>query len=55
MSENIILTIAEKHVTFNPVVKVKIIEPRKNNLRVLKSNPMNKQFVRPKIGLQFVK
>lgn len=55
MSENITLTITEKHVTFNPVVKVKTIEPRKNTPRALNPNPIKKQFIRPPIGLQFVR
>ena len=55
MSENIILTITEKHVTFNPVVKVKTIEPRKNKSRVLNPNFIKKQFIRPQMGLQFVR
>lgn len=55
MSENITLTISEKHVTFNPVVQVRTIEPRKNTSKLLKSAPIKKQFIRPRIGLQFVR
>ena len=55
MSENITLTITEKHVTFDPIVQVKTIEPRKDISRVLKPTPIKRPIVRPRIGLQFVR
>lgn len=55
MSENITLVVTEKRVTFNSVVQMKTIEPRKNTSRVFKPTPINKPLVRPRIGLQFVR